>query len=238
MKPFTLLMLLFTVTLLGETATELLNAIDDLYRGSSSEGVVQMQIHTEHWERNLTLKFYSEGQEKTLIRILSPKKERGTATLRSGNDLWNWLPKIKRMIKLPSSMLSQPWMGSHFANNDLIKQNRMADDYNSTLQELDGGGYRIDCLPKPDAAVVWGKLIVQLRSDQIPSSIEYFDEDMNPLRTMYFEEDKDLGGRMIPSVLRVVPKEHPEEYTRVTYDSIAFDVKLPDGFFSLRELRQ
>lgn len=103
--------------------------MDDLFRGKSSQGLMTMTVVTKHWKRTLTMQWWSKGKDRSLVRILAPKKEAGTATLRVGNDVWNYLPKVKRVIKLPSSMMSGSWMGSHFTNDDLVKESRMADDY-------------------------------------------------------------------------------------------------------------
>ena len=85
---------------------EILDRLDDLYRGESSHGRFAMTVKTVHWERALEIEFWDKGKTQSLFRILAPKKEMGSATLRSGNDLWNFLPRVDRVIKLPSSMLS------------------------------------------------------------------------------------------------------------------------------------
>jgi hypothetical protein len=193
---------------------QILDHVDDLFRGTASHGTMTMTITTAHWTRALSLEFWSRGTDKFLVRILAPIKEEGTGTLRVGNDLWNYLPKVKRVIKLPSSMLSAAWMGSHFTNNDLVKQSRMTDDY--TFEQSFAGVrdgeevVEITCLPKPDAAVVWGKVIVRVRRrDYLPLAIHYYDEKLQPVRTMTFGDFKTLGGRLLPSTMAVVPADKP-----------------------------
>jgi outer membrane lipoprotein-sorting protein len=222
---------------------EILDKVDDLYRGSSSEGRMTMVIVTAHWKRTLKLEFWSKGKEKSLIRILSPKKEKGTATLRAGNDIWNYLPKVKRVIKLPSSMMSASWMGSHFTNDDLVKESRMAEDYTFELTyegKRDGLEIlEISCHPKPDAAVVWGKVLVSVnKHNYMPLVIHYYDEDLEPARTMHFSEVADLGDRSLPTLMTVVPEDKPDEKTVVKYEKIAFDVDLSDRVFSIRSLQK
>ena len=224
-------------------AREILDRVDDLFRGTSAHGEMTMTITTAHWTRTLVLEFWSRGEDKSLVRILAPTKEKGTATLRVGNDLWNFLPKVKRVIKLPSSMLSASWMGSHFTNNDLVKQSRMAEDYTfaqSFTGERDGEEViEITCLPKPEAAVVWGKVMVRVRRrDYLPLLIPYYDEKMQLARTMAFSDLKSLGGRLLPAKMTVVPADKPSESTVVEYHSIEFDVPLDDDVFSLRNLQR
>jgi outer membrane lipoprotein-sorting protein len=225
----------------GMTPREILDRVDDLFRGKSSRGEMTMAIATAHWTRTLSLEFWSEGKDKSLIRILAPKKEQGTATLRVGNDIWNFLPKVKRVIKLPSSMMSASWMGSHFTNDDLVKESRMTEDYTFEVThqgEREGREIvEVTCLPKPDAPVVWGKVIVTVRTkDYLPLTSRYYDEDMKLARTMTFSDIGPLGGRTLPKRMTVIPADKPDEKTEVTYTEITFDPVLPAETFSLRYL--
>jgi hypothetical protein len=202
-----------------------------------------MNVTTAHWKRSLTLETWSKGKEKSLVRVLAPKKEKGTATLRSGNDIWNYLPKVKRVIKLPSSMMAASWMGSHFTNDDLVKESRMAEDYTFELtfsgvaegQEV----VEITCHPKPEAAVVWGKVLVRARRDgYLPLFIEYFDEDLRLARTMTFDQVERVGDRTLPTLVTMVPEDKPDESTIIHYEEIGFNIDLDDDFFSLRTLQR
>ncbi len=225
------------------SAKQILDHVDDLYRGQSSHGVLSMTVTTVHWTRTLGVEFWSKGKNESLFRILSPKKEAGTATLRSGNDIWNYLPRVNRVIKLPSSMMSASWMGSHFTNDDLIKESRMADDYTyqTTFDGVRDGHpvVEITCVPKPTAAVVWGKVVLTVnRRRDLPEVIKYYDEDLTLSRTMTFSEVAMLGGRELPTRLAVVPGDKPGESTVLHYEKLEFDPPLSDQFFSLRTLQQ
>ena len=225
------------------TPKQILDKVDDLFRSQSSHGFATMTVATAHWKRSLTLEMWSKGKDKSLVRILAPKKEKGTTTLRSGNDIWNYLPKVKRVIKLPSSMMAASWMGSHFTNDDLVKESRMADDYTFEITfrgEVAGDDIvEVTCHPKPEAAVVWGKVLVRARlKDYLPLFVKYFDEDLRLARTMTFSQVSGLGGRMLPAVLTMVPEEKPDESTIVRYEKMEFDIGLDDDFFSLRTLQR
>jgi outer membrane lipoprotein-sorting protein len=224
-------------------AKEILDRVDNLYRGKSAAGKMTMKVVTAHWTREMTLEFWDKGRDHSLIRILSPAKEKGTATLKAGKDIWNFLPKVKRTIKLPSSMMGGSWMGSHFTNDDLVKESRMADDYTF---EVSFEGSRegaevieIACLPKPDSAVVWGKVMVTVRkADVIPIQMLYFDEDLKLARTMTFSDIKKFGDRLLPAYARMVPSDKPQEYTEMSYQEIRFDVPLDDDLFTIRSLER
>jgi len=224
-------------------ARQILDHVDDLFRGDSAHGQAEMTIKTAHWTRTLEMEFWSKGEERSLIRILAPEKEKGTATLKVDTDLWNYLPKVKRVVKLPSSMLSASWMGSHLTNDDLVKESRMADDYS---YEISFEGARdgvevveITCTPKPEAPVVWGKVVVRVRKDDsMPLQIAFSDEDMDLARTMEYSDVATLGGRTLPTTMTVVPADEPGELTRIHYREMTYDVALPDDLFSLRTLQR
>lgn len=222
---------------------EILDRVDDLYRGESSHGRFTMTVKTTHWERSLEIEFWDKGKTRSLFRILAPKKEAGTATLRSGNDLWNFLPRVDRVIKLPSSMMSASWMGSHFTNDDLVKETRMADDYvfRISAQEERRGRpiVELTCDAKPTAAVVWGQVIVTVDRDRyLPLEIRYFNENHSLARTLTFSDAKRLGDRDLPAVLTLVPTDKPGESTVIRYETLEFNVHLDDDFFSLRTLQR
>ncbi len=244
--------LFFCVLLLGASlpapsysnrAKEILDRIDDLYRGQSAHGRMTMKVVTAHWTREMSLEFWNKGKDKSLIRIVAPAKEKGTATLKSGNEIWNFLPKVKRIIKIPSSMMGGSWMGSHFTNDDLVKESRMADDYDFSIS-FDGTRENQDvvditCIPKPQAAVVWGKVVATVRtSDTIPLQVLFYDEDLKLSRTMTFSKVRTMQDRVLPSVTRMVPADKPNEHTEITYHDIQFDQPLEDDLFSLQNLER
>ena len=221
---------------------EIMNRVQDLYRGDSSHGEMTMEIVTEHWSRSITMEMWSYGEDHTLARILSPAREEGTATLRADDDIWNYLPKVDRTIKVPASMMGGSWMGSHFTNDDLVQESRFVDDYDVEITfdgERDGMRvWGITLTPKPEAAVVWGSVEYIVRqSDVLPVSVYYYDEDGELARSMEFKEFERISGRTMPRVMDMRPADKPEERTTMRYDDIEYNVGIDESFFSLRSLQ-
>ena len=222
---------------------EILDSVDDLYRSNASHGILSLSVTTVNWQRTLTLEQWSKGEDKSLLKILKPKKEKGLATLRVDKNVWNYMPKVKRVVKIPSSMMSSSWMGSHFTNDDLVKQSRMAENYTFSItfegMREEKNIVEITCLPKKNAAVVWGKVVVIVyRDDFIPLNMIYFDEDLLLSRTLDFKNIKMMGGKMIPTQMVMIPLENPGESTTVQWEEMEFNPNLDDDFFSLRKLQQ
>lgn len=220
-------------------ARRLLDHTDDLHRGASSHGTMSMHVKTARFERTLEMEFWSQGEDRSLVRILRPASEAGMATLKVDQNIWNYMPKVDRTMKVPPSMMGGSWMGSHFTNDDLVKGSRMADDYTYTLSLDPSGQYLIECVPRPDAPVVWGKVLVELRkSDEIPTRIRYFDERGELARTMTFEDIRTMGKRTLPTRMRLSVENKPGELTEISYADIQFEVVLPESTFSLQGLKQ
>jgi hypothetical protein len=222
---------------------EILDTVDDLFRGPSSHGKMSMVIVTENGTRPLTLEQWSKGSEQFLIRILEPEKERGITTLKAEKNIWNYHPKVDRTVKLSASMMSGSWMGSHFTNNDLMKKVRYNEGYEATVKfegQRDGQDVvELELKPKPNVAVVWGKLVILVRkADHLPIKIDHFDDKLALAQTMTFSDIKTLGGRKLPTNVRLVPTDKPKERTDLKYDTLDFGVALEDGFFSLRSLQK
>lgn len=219
----------------------LLKRSDDLYRGQSSHAVMEMQVKTSRYERTMKMETWARGEDRTLVRILEPAKDAGVSTLKVGDNLWNYLPKVDRTMKVPAGMMSGSWMGSHFTNDDLVQESRLSDDYTFEIRERPVGAtgqWVIDLVPKPDAPVVWGKVTHRLGADELPLETTYYDEKGALVRTMTFEDPQDVSGRRLPRVMRLVPADASGEYTLIRYVEIDFDADVPDSTFSLQMLKR
>ena len=223
------------------TLQELLLQMDDLMRGDSSRGRVTMHVKTARFERSLTMSMVSKGTDRFLLRILEPKKEAGTATLKVGSEIWNYLPKVDRTIKLPASMMGGSWMGSHFSNDDVVQDSRYSEDFDCEFLERPADGndrWLISCVPHEDAVLVWGEIRLSVSTDLVPREVLYFGEDGELTRTMIFSDYGDLAGRFLPKKSRMVPADKPNEYTEMVYEELEIDVEVSDRVFTLQELRR
>jgi outer membrane lipoprotein-sorting protein len=221
-------------------ARRIVQKIDELYRSTSSRGLMEMEITTPNWTRTLRFRFWSAGTDKTFIRVLSPEKERGMATLRIGNEMWNFLPNIDKIIKIPPSMMMGSWMGSDFTNDDLVKEYTFLADYDFALTELkdsEPGLVYVRCTPHPELPIVWSSVIVAVRkSDELPVWENYYDKG-TVVREITFHDVKNFGGREIPSVMELVPATKKGQKTIIRYLEMEFDLAIDPDVFSLRNLR-
>lgn len=221
----------------------IVDRVDKLLRGTSSRGTVSMQIVTRQWTRTLDMDMWSLGNDYALVRVTAPAREAGTATLKVKDDVWNYLPRVDRTIRIPPSLMAADWMGSHFTNDDLVKESRLVVDYDITLGfagARDGTKvWEFRLTPKPNAAVVWGHIEMQVRQDDLmPVWERYYDDAGRLARTITFSDFTVMSGRKVPARLTVTPADTPDEHTTLIYHQLAFDVGLAPGFFSLQNLKR
>ncbi len=225
----------------AEDAQALVQASFDYYRGKASTATVDMTIHRPDWERVVTIRAWTKGQEESLFWITAPPKDEGNSTLKKGREMWIYNPKVNRVIKLPPSMMSQSWMGSDFSNNDLAKSDSLIKDYSHSLTgtETHEGKkvYLIQSIPKLEAPVVWGMQKLKIREDHIFLSQAFFDEDLKLVKIMTAHDIQMLGGKLFPKVWRMQKAEARDEYTELTYNELDFKEDLPENLFTLTNLK-
>jgi outer membrane lipoprotein-sorting protein len=224
-----------------EDARAIVKKADEQARGNSS--IAQMTITTVRpkWTRSMDLKVWSKGTDYALLLLKSPAKDKGVSFLKRKNEVWNWLPTLERTIKLPPSMMGESWMGTDFTNDDLVKEASVVEDYSHSLlgSEKQAGRdcYKIQMIPKPEAAIIWGKVLMWIdKKEYLQLRTEFYDEDGELVSTMIGSEVKKIGGRMLPTKVEMIPADKKGHKTTITYSSMLFDQPLSDAFFTTKNM--
>jgi outer membrane lipoprotein-sorting protein len=238
--------LCFSATLCAETlhadeAQDIVRAAIDYWRGLSSYGEMTMTIHRPDWERSMSMRAWTQGDDHSLVRVTAPKKDRGNGTLIDDTNMWSYSPKINRVIKVPSSMMGQSWMGSDFSNKDISRVDDIIDQYDHSIlsrEEVDKRTvYVIQSIPHEDAAVVWGKELLTIRDDNIVLEHAFYDQDGELVKKLVSLEIGEMGGRTIATRQRMQKVDEPDEWTEIIVDSMEYDLELKDSLFTLSNLR-
>lgn len=224
------------------SAQEIIKHCDDLMRGDTSKGRYKMTVITPNWKRTLELDAFSIGRDKTFIRILSPAKEAGVTTLRIKNNMWNYLPKVERTIKIPPSMMFQPWMGSDFSNDDLVKESSIVYDYTHRIigeEKLNSyPAYKIELIPKPEAAVTWGKLIFWVRKNGfVPLREEFYDTHGKVIKILEYSVIKHTSDRVIPTIWKMASVIKAGHETIIEIMDVTYNKMLDENIFTLDNLK-
>ncbi len=222
----------------NEEAVALLKKIDELYRSDSSISSIKMQIITPNWERTLEMQSWTIGMDDTFIRILSPKKDKGVATLKIDREMWNYFPKINKVIKVPPSMMMGSWMGSDFTNDDLVREVSLVKEY-YVEQENAGDNHKLILTPKENTVTVWARIEILVQKESLlPVEQRYFNEKGEKVRSMYFSDIREFSGKKLPSIMSMVPHHKENHKTVIEYVELTFDTPIEDNIFTLRNLQK
>jgi len=237
------LLLLFCSSSYAQDAKEIIKKADEKSRGLSSKGEMSMTIIRPKWSRTVTMKTWSKGSEYFLIYVKSPKKDAGQVFLKREKEMWNWIPAIERTIKIPPSMMMQSWMGSDFTNDDLVQESSIVKDYNHKLLGTEivreKSCYKIELKPKPDAPVVWGKIIVWITKDGYDQwKAKYYDEDDFLVNIENSYNIKKMDDRSIPTKIEIIPADKKGQKTVLEFINMQFNITLDESFFSQQNMKK
>ncbi len=226
----------------AQDAAEIIHHAEEKMRGSSLAAQLTITLVRPTWQREMKMRVWSKGKKRSIILVTAPERDRGTVFLKRDREVWNYLPSIERNVKLPPSMMTQSWMGTDFTNDDLVREASVEDDYTHTLtgdSTIDGRNcYVIRMIPKPDAPVTWGQVLVWIdKLESIQLRATFYDEDLQLVSTMTGTEIRELGGRMLPSCFTMIPADKPGNRTIMRYEALQFEVPLDDAFFSTQNMK-
>ena len=225
------------------TAVEIIKKADEKVRGKTNHTVMEMQIVRPTWSRTISMKSWSNGLDYSMTYIMTPAKDKGQVFMKRETEMWNWMPSIGRMIKIPASMMSQGWMGSDYTNDDILKESSIVRDYNHSIEKeevVEGMNcYKIKMIPMEEAAVIWEKVYKWITKDEfIQIKSEYYDEDGDLVKSDFGYEFKEMGGRLIPSRVEIVPAGEEGKKTVILMKEVEFDIELPTTFFSQQNMKR
>ena len=225
------------------TPQEIIKKSEEKVRGTYAQGEMKMTIVRPDWTREVQMKSWSTGDDYSLILVTAPARDKGTAFLKRKKEMWNWQPKIDRVLKMPPSMMSQSWMGSDFTNDDLARANSRVEDFIQSIEgseEIAGKDcWILQLIPKDEAGVVWGKIKIWIdKKDYIQMKSEFFDEDDYLVNTMVAKDIGTLGGRTLPRSMEVIPADEDGHKTIIEYLSLNFDKAIKDSFYSQQNMKR
>jgi outer membrane lipoprotein-sorting protein len=233
------LLLLLSLGLLAITADEIIKKVEHNLQSESGYAEITMVVTTARGERTMKMQSWNRGNEKSFIKVLYPLKDRGITFLKIETTMWQYVPKIEKTIKIPSSMMMQSWMGSDFTNDDMAKESSIVKDYYANVSAEDEQKYFLILLPKEDSAVVWGKIVMEVKKKNfVPLSAVYYDEDDVAQRILTYSEVKVFGSHHLPTVMTLVPLKKQGNKTVVIMDEVQFDIEIDDARFSKSALKR
>ena len=225
------------------SAKDIIIKADELTRGKTNKSLMKMEIIRPTWKRTVEMKAWGRGMDFSMTYITSPAKDKGSVFMKRKTEMWNWMPSISRMIKIPASMMSKGWMGSDYTNDDILKESSIVHDYTHEIvseEKVEGFDcYKIELTPKEDAAVIWGKVLMWVAKDKyIQVKSEFYDEDDDLVKSNFGYDFKVLDGRLIPTRIEIIPADEEGHKTVMYIEEMKFDIDLPESFFSQQKMKR
>ncbi len=225
----------------GMDSSDIIKKIEDNLNGETAFMKFGMQIKTKRSERTMRMDSYSVGSDKMFIKVTYPKKDKGITFLKIDTAMWQYVPRIEKIIKIPASMMLQSWMGTDFSNDDLVKESSLSKDYTHRLISESESELELELIPLDDAPVVWGKIIMLVSKEFfLPTMVHYFDEDNILVRVLHYNEVKKFNGRNYPSlwVMEPMTEEKKGRTTTIEIFEAQFDEPIKDSYFTKRALKR
>ncbi len=227
----------------AQNAKEIVTRAENNVRGLSSVTEMTIQIKRPTWSRSMSMKGWTKGEQYSMILVTTPANDAGTVFLKRVKEIWNWLPNIERVVKLPPSMMSQSWMGTDFTNDDLVKESSRIDDYHHKIagdSVIEGRKcWKIEMIPLPQAAVVWSKVNMWVdQKNYLELRLEFYDEDNKLVNVMQSSDIRTMGGRVMPARLEMIPVEKKGQETIITYNSAVFNQPISVDFFTTQNMKK
>lgn len=238
---YLLSLLIITLTLQANEAKDIIKKLEKNLRGDYMYSTMSMIVTSKRGKRTVKIESWSEGNDKSFIKILYPKKDRGITFLKIDNQMWQYIPKIERTMKIPPSMMLQSWMGSDFTNDDMVKESSLEEDYHAKLLSKSSNSATLELIPKEDAAVVWGKIIIDVDlKNAVPIKETFYDDMMKKVRVMTFSKIQQHGSHMVPMVMELIPLDPNKKYnrTKIIFKKVNYDKKIDPSYFTKQALKR
>ena len=234
-----LIILTLALTLSANEASQIIKKLDNNMRGKDVYMKISMSIKSLRHERTMKMQTWAKGSKKSFIKVLYPPKDKGITFLSLNNEMWNYIPKIERTIKIPPSMMLQNWMGSDISNDDMVKQSSLVDDYNPKIIKKDAKLVTIELDAKDDAAVVWGKIVSVINTTHYTNVKDtFYDEDGNAVRVFTYDKVKKFGKYYLPTIWTIKPLNKKNNLTTMTIEDVVYDKGISDKYFRKSALKR
>jgi len=235
-----LLMMLSLLSLLyANEADDIIKKVDNNMRGESVYMKMTMRIKSLRHERTIKMQTWAKGKKKSFVKITYPPRDKGITFLNLDNEMWQYIPKIERTVKIPPSMMLQNWMGSDISNDDMVKQSSIVDDYDAKILKREGKLVTIELIPHEDAAVVWGKIDSTIDTTHYTNVEDiFYDEDGEEVRVFSYENVKKFGKYYMPTLWSIKPSNKKNNITTLILEDVSYDAKISAQYFKKSALKR
>ena len=248
MKKKTLIIIIALIIFTGLNFTqekqspfEILDQIDKNMTYKTAYVEMDMIIQIKNRKITKSLISYSEGNEKSFIEFLSPARDKGTKMLRSEGIIKIYYPSAERIMRLSGHMLRQSMMGSDFSYEDMTERTKkLREEYEAEMLEPEilneQECYVMVLTSKKEKQTYFKRKIWVSKKNFVGLKEELYSKGQKLLKTSIVKKIEIIKNRHYPTIIIMEDKLRKNSSTTMILKKIEFDITIPKGTFSERNL--
>jgi len=222
------------------TAKEIINQRDDNEYFDTAQIEAEMIIVSG--SRKITKTMVALTDKKNSLIEFTNSQDRGTKFLKREDDLWMFFPDAEEIIKISGHMLNQGMMGSDFSYQDVMESDKLTDLYDFEIikeEELDGRPcYVLEGIAREGVKVSYYRRVSWIEKERfIGLKEELYAKSGRLLKETKVNKIEEIEGRWISTDSVMEDKLKKDTYTEFKITQINFNPEIPEGTFSLQNLR-
>lgn len=212
------------------TADEILRRADAILSPATYQAQVRFTTHRANGtERTFSLQIWKKGDDRFRVRFLAPPDDRDTEVLRVGDNMWNWLPNLKRALRIAPK---QEFHGGDFSNSDVLRVNLSTDYTPRLLPESNDSQWVLELTAKTDQVAYHRIKYWIARAGGMPVKQEFYTESGKLVRQLEMKEPKAFGKLTRPSVFVMRNMLVPTRHSEMVWESFTPVGTLDDNLFN------
>jgi hypothetical protein len=214
-----------------------------IYDAKGRERVRQTSMASRLFENGAT--------EKRIIRFLSPAEVKGTGMLiydydEKNDDMWIYMPALRKTRRIISSEKSKSFMGSEFSNADMAAPSLEDFNYRVTGSDLVGGTecWIVEVIPVNEDImdeVGYDRQLAWIgKQDFVFRKAEYYNEDNALFKQMLSTDVKqiDPSGKKFMATRMEMSNIQNGRKSVMTIDKIQYNPQVKEEYFTLGYLER
>ncbi|MBF0362326.1 MAG: outer membrane lipoprotein-sorting protein [Oligoflexia bacterium] len=224
------LLLSFIATAATIDPDTILKKADDI-RNPNESFFMKVQVKSTGESEDSEFEVYIKGKEKTLFKTILPRRERGKNYLMLEENIWVFLPNLKREVRVS---LSQKLTGQA-ANGDIGRM-RWHGDYTAKLVKEDDETYQLD-LVATKKGLTYDKITAWINKKNFrPVKADYLTVTGKILKHASFGGYKQIAGNVRPTQITIADAVNTSDSSLITI-VIMESKEFPDSMFSRENLQ-
>lgn len=223
------------------TPREILERIDSNMTINTAQMRAAMHIRYNDGDvRSLEFESWTIGQDQSFLEFTQPARDAGSRYLRLEDNMWIYLPRVGKSVRIQGHMLRQGMMGSDFSYGDASEQPSMVDDYDAVIEkeeEFEGRPTYVLYLTGKKKSLAYPLRRIWVDAERwVPLKEERFARSGKLLKTAILSDVRQIGDRWYPFQTELDNALQADTQTTLQVLDLKLNVQIDEDLFTLRNL--